>query len=459
MTSVSQLCNEWDAELTSTPAALRRSLRMAQEMDGAMEVGTYRHRDGPIPLRPVLMSATQAARLAALSRRLLRLLKRTCDARASCPSELAELLDYHHPVVSLLSDDPATNAAVLDMARPDVVISGGVPRFVECNINSAIGGPEQVARLNQFYRSVPGTGGRWLGDGRLSVPDPHKSRRNAIMSASRARGVPEPRVCILGWSTHGFGSAAYFADVIDDFDRQHIPCVFAVPSDLDFSAGALTHRGQRIDLVLRMFVTADAHEANLDLAQLRQAMRAGATAVLSPELGSLYASKKVLAWLSESTDAMAAADRHFVRTHLPWTRVVADGSVTWEGNRASLLDLLIRERERFLLKPVDQHGGDGIVVGRDVDEDVWEKAVSSSSLGGRYVAQEFWAPDPLTVPVLLPAEGAVRFVQAACVFGPMIFGGRLGGVQVRHTDRPTTSMVNAFGGRGGVMNSAWIIAN
>lgn len=453
MDGLDTLRARWDEALLGGPTARRASAELAERLDATMSIGPYRHPEGPIPLRPVLITSRRARELESLSVRLLDLVERTCRARAGSVAQLADAVAYDRPPVSLLNDNPAQNAAVLGMARPDVVISGGIPRFVECNVDSAIAGPEQLALLNRFF-TVRLAQWDWFDERRVDVPDSLHGRSTVVMDAAKQRGVDRPVVRVLGWDAEGFGAARYFQDVIDDFARSGVSCEFALPGALDHST-CLTHRGSRVDVVLRMFVTADAAGDGLDLTPLARATQADTALTLSPELGVLYTNKRVLAWLSESAEQLPAAEREFVDTHLAWTRDLADTEVTWQGDRVGLLDLLRAQRHRFLLKPYDQYGGRGCVVGRDVDTAEWEDALDSAVKSGGYIAQEFWPPDPIDVPVHHSGDGEVRSVSAASVFSPIVFGRRLSGVLVRHTSVPTTSVVN--GVRGGVMNTAWIV--
>ncbi|MGW9169970.1 hypothetical protein [Streptomyces decoyicus] len=454
-TNTLQTC--WDEHLLGTPTGRRLSIDLAERLDAGMSIGPYRHPEGPVPIRPVLITSERGRELEEASIRLLDLVDRTCRAHASSVAELADRVGYIRPTVSLLSDNPAQNCAVLGMARPDVVISGGAPKFVECNIDSAIAGPEQIASLNGFFRdTVRSTGWEWLDDERVGIPDSLRARSQLVVDSAKARGVDRPEVRVLGWSAEGFGSERYFSDVISDLAGRGVSCEFALPGDLDFST-FLTHQGRRVDFVLRMFTTGDAAEDGLDLTPLALSTETDTALTLSPELGTLYTSKRILAWLSESADELSSADREFVDTYLAWTRVVSDTEVTWKGDRVGLLKLLRTNRHGFLLKPFDQRGGAGCVVGRDVEESEWEEALESAVANGRYVAQEFWPPDPINVPVFHHADGEVRSISAAAVFSPIIFGRRLSGVLVRHTNVSTTSVVN--GVRGGVMNTAWTVSS
>ncbi|WP_280443912.1 hypothetical protein [Nocardia brasiliensis] len=456
MRIVEGLQAEWDRSLLGSSPRRQRSARLAQDLDTAMRSGTYRHPSGPIPLRPILITAVTARLFESLSRRLLLLIERFCEARAHSPWELADLVGYQHPAVSMLTDDPAWNTSAMAMARPDIVISGGVPRFVEVNITSGMAGPEPLARLNRFFVNTIPTDLTSLDAVDLAVPETLAGRRKVVLTAAKSHGWQTPRVCLLGWSREGLGSREYFAEVIDDFRAHDVPCDFAIPNELRFSGTTLSHCGQVIDVALRMFAYAGPEDAKLDMSALLHAMRTGTTITLSPEISNLYSSKIILAWLSESVESLSGEDRELVENHIPWTRVVADIEVSRHGHSVQLLDLLISRRKEFVLKPFNQLRGIGVIVGRDTTKYAWRRAVISAATSGGYVVQEFLPADPIEVPVYRSLSGTVEMTQAASVFSPILFGGELSGVLVRHTDSPYTSMVNIGSG---VINTAWFASS
>ncbi|MEU1056702.1 hypothetical protein ABZ397_29645 [Streptomyces sp. NPDC005876] len=428
---------------------------LAQGLDERLCAAAYRHASGPIPLRPALLPRQVAVEMRDVSVRLMRLVRQVSSTLARDIFELADLVGYRRPDVCMLTDDAAWNTSTFQMARPDVVLSGGVVRVVECNVGSALAGPEQVTRIDRYFREVYGAANPYADISRLWIPEVMPLRREVVLEVARQRGVRQPSVAVLGWDRGTeFGSAHYFDDVVRDFQRSGVACEFAVPNDLVADPDALTHEGRRIDVALRMFLSADAHKADLDMSPLRDAMQADTAITLSPDAADVYSSKKLLAYVSEAADDLPSGDREFVRRHLPWTRLLTDSKVFFEGEHQGLVDLLIRERERFFIKPSDQHGGQGITAGVDTDPDTWEEAVERALRDGTHIAQEFFRPDPLAVPCYRKAGEPVDVVQAAPVFGPMLMGGELGGVLVRHTDNQHTAVVNAIGG--GVMNTCWI---
>ncbi|WP_330299059.1 hypothetical protein [Streptomyces sp. NBC_00503] len=449
-----------DDTFLATSRSRRESHERAERLDRHMGMdadsteGTYRHPNAPVPLRPVLLTQQAAGAMVAATRRLVRLIAEVGERRAPDFPTLVERLGYRRPPCSVLTHRDSWNRWAFSMARPDIVVSGGRPWFVECNLDSAIAGIEHLAAIDGFYWKEPTFAPLARRTGLTSM-DNFGPRREVVLRAARSRSRSKPSVAILGHRRGpGFGGEEYFDDVITDFARHGLPCRFAVPDELEHDARGLTFQGSPIDVALRMFTIVNAHEDPVDVTAMREAVRHDTTLILAPEAGGVYTSKKMLAWLSEDADLLTARDGAFVRRTVPWTRELTDGAVSWQGERTPLLDLVLKERERFVLKPADQFGARGVVAGRDATESEWHSAVSEGVAEGNHVVQEFHAPDPLPQLVRLPGAEESAVIRTAAVFSPLVMGGKGAGILVRQSPDFSTAIVNTP--RGGVMNTAFV---
>jgi uncharacterized circularly permuted ATP-grasp superfamily protein len=81
--------------------------------------------------------------------------------------------------------------------------------------------------------------------------------------------------------------------------------------------------------------------------------------------------------------------------------VVEERGTRFHGQQIDLLAYIAQHRERFVLKPNDDYGGAGIVLGWTVDSDTWTAAIRTA-LTNPYVVQER---------VSIPAEGFPSLVD------------------------------------------------
>ena len=68
----------------------------------------------------------------------------------------------------------------------------------------------------------------------------------------------------------------------------------------------------------------------------------------------------------------SAGERAIIAAHVPWTRLVADVATDRDGQRASLLEVARRDREQLVLKPNDEYGGTGVMLGWEPTEATWD---------------------------------------------------------------------------------------
>jgi uncharacterized circularly permuted ATP-grasp superfamily protein len=73
--------------------------------------------------------------------------------------------------------------------------------------------------------------------------------------------------------------------------------------------------------------------------------------------------------------------------HIPWTRNVEHRSTEFDGMKIDLIDWISRNKGRLVLKPNDDYGGRGIVLGWTVSDDKWQEAIRDA-LESPYIVQD-----------------------------------------------------------------------
>ncbi len=91
------------------------------------------------PLRPVMIEQAKYDELARVMDRLLQLILETGMRRATTAGELRKLLGTPDGLIEYLDDDEVLGEHLVQSGRPDVLITDGVPKFVEFNIGSEVG--------------------------------------------------------------------------------------------------------------------------------------------------------------------------------------------------------------------------------------------------------------------------------------------------------------------------------
>ncbi|HEX2647379.1 MAG TPA: hypothetical protein VHO95_09130, partial [Candidatus Dormibacteraeota bacterium] len=120
-----------------------------------------------------------------------------------------------------------------------------------------------------------------------------------------------------------------------------------------------------------------------------RAVQSGAVCMVNSFRCKILHKKASLAVLSDERNAglFSQAERAVVAAHIPWTRMVAERTTTHGGKTVDLVPFIVAHREGLVLKPNDEYGGKGIVLGWGVDDAAWEQAVRTA-LAEPHVVQE-----------------------------------------------------------------------
>ena len=153
-----------------------------------------------------------------------------------------------------------------------------------------------------------------------------------------------------------------------------------------------------------------------------RAVRERAVVMVNPFRCKVLHKKASLAVLSDERNAALfdAPMRRAIADHIPWTRVVEARTTRWQGREVDLLDHVSRHRAQFVLKPNDDYGGTGIVLGWEVDDATWSSALQAATVAPSVVQERIHQPSEL-FPSWTGGELQVseRIVDTA----PYVFGG------------------------------------
>ena len=196
-----------------------------------------------------------------------------------------------------------------------------------------------------------------------------------------------PRIAIVDWPD--VPTIKEFLLYQEYFRSRGITCVIADPRDAEYEGGVLSFGGQPVDLIYkRVLITELVERCGLDGAMVR-AVRDGAVCMANGFRAKILHKKASLAVLSDEQNAhlFDADERAAIAAHIPWTRTVIERKTRYDGREVDLLPFVAEHRERFVLKPNDDYGGAGIVLGWTVSDGEWREAVGRA-LAAPYIVQE-----------------------------------------------------------------------
>ncbi|MBA4155898.1 MAG: hypothetical protein H0X65_00270 [Gemmatimonadetes bacterium] len=196
-----------------------------------------------------------------------------------------------------------------------------------------------------------------------------------------------PRIGILDWSE--VPTYSEFLVTVDYFRSQGIECIIADPREVEYRDGKLMAGDFHITLVYKRVLISELVEREGLTHPIVRAVRDGAVCMVNPFRCKILHKKASLAVLSDERNAHLFSQREHetIAMHIPWTRVVEERKTQYRDETIDLLDWTLRNREHLVLKPNDEYGGTGIVLGWEVDDAQWEQALHRAGEEA-YIVQE-----------------------------------------------------------------------
>ncbi|MEO6699935.1 MAG: hypothetical protein ABI140_01775 [Jatrophihabitantaceae bacterium] len=378
------------------------------------------------PLRPVIMTASMFAALHEVSDRVAELILDSCRRRASTAGELRRALGVAEGHIALLDDSEPLTDDLLISSRPDILFSGGVPKFVEFNIDGALGGcfdsdnlasgfdshyrTEAITELTGLYPPPSAVLGRlstvanWLGDA--------TDRRVAmVMDWTVGHAGPvEPREFLKFLDPVVASAAEVGVELIPfwlhwlETDEQSRMLVDGVP----------------VSNMLRMFVP-DTAPPSSGLDALERVVQAGNVRCFTSSATWLLTNKLTLAWLWEDLAELPAPDQALVRAHIPRTRLLTGG----------LVATALAEQAGLVLKPVDGSSGRDVLLGREAAAEDWRLAIERAVQAGSFLLQDLVESDLLPMDFIEINTGEVVEHGVPACYGPYLFGRQQCGGELR----------------------------
>jgi uncharacterized circularly permuted ATP-grasp superfamily protein len=318
-------------------------------------------------------------------------------------------------------------------ARLDSFFAGEV-RFVEYNAESPAGMaysdnlaavfgrlPVMKAFRKRFRGRFLPTRGRQL-----------RSMLRAFRQWSKGRG--KPVIAIVDWQ--GLPTAPEFEMFKAYFEEQGVKTLICDPRLLELRRGRLYAEGKPVNLIYRRVLTSELLARGDETRALRDAYVAGDACVVNSFRAKLLHKKMSLALLSDDRYARlyTPAQRAAIRRHIPWTRRV----------RPELVEDIARRRETLVLKPNDEYGGKGVVLGWTVGQAEWESALEVATTQS-YVVQE--AVEIPRIPFPIALDG-LKYIDLAVDLDPYLYDGRAGGFMTRVS---AAALLNVTAGAGSVV--------
>ncbi len=269
----------------------------------------------------------------------------------------------------------------------------------------------------------------------------------AIMRGYRdwgGQGVPQ--IAIVDW---GHVPTLNEHTIIRQFFEKHgVPTILADPRALEYRNHALWAGDFRVDLIYKRVLCSELIDEMGLSNPIVQAVKERAVYMTNSFSAKLLAKKASLAFMSDEQNAYLFTEDQcqVIARHIPWTRRVTERTTLYRGQPVDLLPFLVDNRDQFVLKPNDEYGGAGVVLGWEASAEQWDETLRKA-LTTPHVVQERVEPISRDFPAVIEGRLDIRprFIDA----NPYVFYGHT--VHGCLTRLSSIALLNVTAGGGSVV--------
>lgn len=189
---------------------------------------------------------------------------------------------------------------------------------------------------------------------------------------------PHPQIAILDW--HEVPTLTEHEICRDYFERKGYQARLADPRALEYHDGHLWSDNFRIDIVYKRVLYSELFGVLGEENPFINAMRDRNVFVTNSISAKMMAKKASLAFMSDEQNRhlFTPEQQLAIDAHIPWTRLVSERKTTYNGQKIDLTEFILANKDKLVLKPNDEYGGKGVVIGWEASDEGWEAALKQA---------------------------------------------------------------------------------
>lgn len=390
-------------------------------------------------LRPHFLSRTQYDEIANAAETIAEACENLAFAALE-NDEIFDKLDLTEAEARLARINPGYDKLCVT-SRLDTFIGKDSFKFLEYNAETPAGVGDQM-QLESVLGNIPEVV-KFLREHKNWRPKPHQKLLESLLKTYREFGgkKSQPNIAVVDWK--GVSTESEFYILKDYFESEGFKTRIVDPHELEYDGDKLHAGDFEIDIFYKRVLIHEFLEKFDDTHPFVRAYAAGHIFMANSFRVKLAHKKAAFAILTDEKyeHLFTPSQLETIKKHIPWTRKLEDCKTKFNEKEIDLLKFLRQNRETFLLKPNDDYGGKGIVLGWETSQSEWETAIDDA-LQTSFVVQERAEIEKKTFPVF--AE-SVSLEQLLVDFDPFLFLNKTEGGLIRLS---SSSLVNVTQGGG-----------
>lgn len=403
--------------------------------------------DKPVPtfLKPHFISSRQTRILRHAVESTSRILDKFIDFYLT-DTRLQGILAFSEDEKELFAIDPGYSVSMV-IARLDAFMNDEVVKFLEFNCDSPAGASYGEA-LEKAFKEISGDF-PFLAHWDIRYTDRHQKLLNALISCYREfrekhDGLPtKPTIAIVDWKE--VSTSSEFTALKLYFEQNGYSTIIADPRDFQINGNRLTADGQSIHLIYRRAIMKELLERRDEVDDFINGIKQAMACTCNPFRSCIAGNKKVLAILSDPQfqGIFDAAEVDIINQTIPWTRILSDTTVTYNGFNVPLKSFVTDNRQRLVMKPASSYGGKDVILGNETEPAQWEAAIDEHIESGSWVVQEY-VPIPKEIFPVIDEENLSLQLKNVNI-NPFVFSGKYAG-NISRVSESTIINVSQGGG-------------
>jgi glutathionylspermidine synthase len=419
-------------------AAMRSAMRANRLVYGDRPIG--------VALRPHLLDERQFARLTRNTQLVASAIEKLAQAAVQSP-DLMQTLGMTKMEARLALVDPGFAVAGIS-TRMDSFVHDDTIKFVEYNAENPSSLSDQEG-LNRILCELPAM--RSFAERyQLRQFSPSEQLLETLLETYRkwqfgSGGKRAPNIAILDWNNPPTWNE--FVLLRECFTGHGIHTTICSPDELEYHDDSLYCEGTRIDLVYKRVLIHEFLTRYDETHPLIQAYLNSHVCLVNPFRCKLMHKKASFEILTDEAyeSWFDKEETEAIRECVPWTRRVADRRTTREGKSIDLLRFVSQNRSSLILKPNDDYGGRGVLIGSHLDEKEWADAIQTA-LAGDYIVQDRVELKPEEFPLFSDDTWSLEPMYVDT--NPFLFKGKVCGAMVRLSVNPIVNVTSGGGETG-----------
>ncbi|MFN7096601.1 MAG: hypothetical protein ACK4PR_03445 [Gammaproteobacteria bacterium] len=389
-------------------------------------------REDSIALNPYKISSSLAEEITNDMIILSKIIRKAVDYYYNLALATARI-DYHE-IIALYKN----KKRLPPIMRPDGIFVDGQLKIIEINIDSGIGGIWEMDFLQEKYKQHPSFSSYTTKE----IKSPKEAFLNFLENfrlENFAKNYCEPVLGLIGYTDYNQFYIDQAQDICEWITKNTgFRAIYQTPEMLKKEGDYITDGNIKYDVLFRDGSLVHLPRKTSSMLNLIKETASTKTLFLSDPYDLLIEHKAILAFLykfstsDELVSIFSKNEINFIKKYIPPTYMLSEEEIIYKNKRYFLDNLLIDNKNDFVIKKCCSHAGEDVYLGCDVDQIEWENIISIARKDGvnSWVVQEMLESD--TYKFIYKTKGKGFFEEEQrYTFSPFLFDKFFGGGLIR----------------------------